>query len=85
MDECNITKQCLLFFPDCGIKGDDPECSKGGITYCEYSSLDVEKVANSSQRDVQMQIVVAGGSSKKIPKGESHCLLFSVPFVNKLL
>ncbi|XP_058220439.1 histone-lysine N-methyltransferase ATXR7 isoform X3 [Rhododendron vialii] len=53
---------------DCGIKGDDPECSKGGITYCEYSSLDVEKVANSSQRDVQMQIVVAGGSSKKIPK-----------------
>ncbi|KAI8549198.1 hypothetical protein RHMOL_Rhmol06G0007800 [Rhododendron molle] len=53
---------------DCGIKADDPECSKGSITYCEYSSLDVEKVANSSQRDVQMQMAVAGGSSKKIPK-----------------
>ncbi|KAH7849480.1 hypothetical protein Vadar_018517 [Vaccinium darrowii] len=44
---------------DCDIKGDDPECNKGGNTFCRYSSLDVQKVANSSQGDVQMQAVVA--------------------------
>lgn len=59
---------------DCDIKRDDPECSKAGNTFCGYSSLDVQMVANSSQRDVQMQTVVAGDSFKKIPKAATNVM-----------
>ncbi|KAL6996049.1 hypothetical protein U1Q18_006185 [Sarracenia purpurea var. burkii] len=49
----------------CELKGDDSECSKGGVTVFTNGSKVVEKVANSHGMDVPKQTVVAGGSSKK--------------------
>ena len=58
-------------FLDYEVKGQDPESSKGGgVTVFTDGSDDVEKVGNSTWRDVRMQTVTAGSSSRKIPKSE---------------